>query len=93
VQLPPSSAARSSARVAASASSRRRSRRRPARGEARRRLAVAAEIGRLVVAVDDPFDTERQRVVFALTAKYPRVCVAAPRELERAIARVFGTMS
>jgi len=39
------------------------------------------------------FDTERQRVVFALTAKYPRVCVAAPRELERAIARVFGTMS
>jgi hypothetical protein len=54
-------------------------------------LPVAAEIGRLVVAVDDPFDDERQRV-FALTAKYPRVAVAAPRELERAIARVFGTM-
>jgi hypothetical protein len=56
-------------------------------------LPVASEIGRLVVAVDDPFDTERQRVVFALTAKYPRVAVAAPRELERAIERVFGTMS
>jgi MshEN domain len=55
-------------------------------------LPVAKEIGRLVVAVDDPFDTERQRVVFALTAKYPRVRVAAPRELDRAIARVFGTM-
>lgn len=55
-------------------------------------LPVAAEIGRLVVAVDDPFDTERQRVVFALTAQYPRVAVAAARELDRAIARVFGTM-
>ena len=56
-------------------------------------LPVAAEIGRLVVAVDDPFDQERQRLVFALTAKYPRVAVAARKELERAIARVFGTMS
>jgi MshEN domain len=55
-------------------------------------LPVAKEIGRLVVAVDDPFDAERQRLVFALTAQYPRVCVASPRELERAIARVFGTM-
>ena len=55
-------------------------------------LPVAAEIGRLVIAVDDPFDTERQRVVFALTAQYPRVVVAAPRELERAIDRIFGTM-
>ena len=56
-------------------------------------LAVAAEIGRLVVAVDDPFDDERQRVVFALTAKYPRVTVAARGDLERAISRVFGNMS
>src|SRR4051812_12629240 len=32
-------------------------------------LPVAAEIGRLVVAVDDPFDEERQRIVFAFTAK------------------------
>ncbi len=55
-------------------------------------LAVAAEIGRLVVAVDDPFDDERQRVVFALTAKYPRVAVAARADLERAISRVFGNM-
>ena len=55
-------------------------------------LPVAKEIGRLVVAVDDPFDAERQRLVFAMTAQYPRVCVAARRELERAIARVFGTM-
>ncbi len=55
-------------------------------------LAFAAEIGRLVVAVDDPFDEERQRVVFALTATYPRVAVAARRELERAIDRVYGTM-
>jgi hypothetical protein len=57
-----------------------------------RMLPVAKEIGRLVVAVDDPFDAERQRLVFALTAQYPRVCVAAPRELERAISRVFGRM-
>ena len=44
------------------------------------------------IAVDDPFDDERQRLVFALTAKYPRIAVAAPTVLERAIARVYGTM-
>jgi hypothetical protein len=33
-----------------------------------------------------------QRLVFALTAKYPRIAVAAPTVLERAIARVYGTM-
>jgi hypothetical protein len=55
-------------------------------------LAVAAEIGRLVVAVDDPFDEERQRVVFAMTAKYPRIAVAARNDLERAISRVFGNI-
>jgi hypothetical protein len=58
-----------------------------------RLLPVATELGRLVVAVDDPFDAERQRVVFALTARYPRIAVAAPSELERAIARVFGRMA
>jgi MshEN domain len=57
-----------------------------------RLLAVATEIGRLVIAVDDPFDAERQRLVFALTGRYPRVTVASARELERAIARVFGRM-
>jgi hypothetical protein len=56
-------------------------------------LAIGAEIGRLVVAVDDPFDAERQRVVFAMTAKYPRVAVAARNDLERAISRVFGNMT
>jgi hypothetical protein len=56
-------------------------------------LPIAAEVGRLVVAVDDPFDAERQRLVFAMTAQYPRVVVVASRELERAIARVFGTMT
>jgi hypothetical protein len=55
-------------------------------------LPVAAELGRLVVAVDDPFDAERQRVVFALTAAYPRVVVAERKELERAISRVFGNI-
>ncbi len=55
-------------------------------------LAVAAEIGRLVIAVDDPFDAERGRLVFALTGQYPRIAVAPRRELERAIDRVFGTI-
>ena len=55
-------------------------------------LPVAAEIGRLVVAVDDPFDGERQKVVFAMTAKYQRVAVATPKGIERATSRVFGTM-
>ena len=57
-----------------------------------RLLPVAAEIGRLVVAVDDPFDADRGRIVFALTAQYPRLVVVAARELDRAIARVFGTI-
>jgi cellulose synthase/poly-beta-1,6-N-acetylglucosamine synthase-like glycosyltransferase len=53
-------------------------------------LPISAHRGVVTVAASDPFDELALRVVVALSGRRPRVVVAAPADLERAIERVFG---
>src|SRR4051794_18169372 len=53
-------------------------------------IPISAQKGVITVATAQPFDELSLRVVLALTGRGPRVVVAAPAQIERAIDRVFG---
>src|SRR4051794_1322406 len=53
-------------------------------------VPVSASKGVITIATAQPFDELSLRVVLALTGRRPRVVVAAPAQVERAIDRVFG---
>jgi len=54
------------------------------------RVLPIADDGELLVATDSPFASLNLEVVAALTGRNPRVLVAAPSDLTRAIAHMFG---
>ena len=54
------------------------------------RMLPIADDGELLVATDDPGNTLNLQVIAALTGRVLRVAVAAPSDLSRAIAQVFG---
>ena len=54
------------------------------------RVLPIADDGELLVVTDEPFASLNMEVVAALTGRIPRVAVAAPSDLTRAIAHVFG---
>jgi cellulose synthase/poly-beta-1,6-N-acetylglucosamine synthase-like glycosyltransferase len=55
-------------------------------------LPISAARGVITIATAQPFDELSLRVVLALTGRRPRVVVAAPAQIERAIDRVFGPL-
>ena len=54
------------------------------------RVLPISDAGELLVATDDPSASMNLEVIAALTGRSPRVAVAAPSDLTRAIAHVFG---
>jgi cellulose synthase/poly-beta-1,6-N-acetylglucosamine synthase-like glycosyltransferase len=57
-----------------------------------RMLPISARRGTVTLAVADPSDPLGARVAFALTGSTPRVVIAPPSEVDRAIDRIFGAL-
>lgn len=53
-------------------------------------VPIARDTNRMTIAVADPADDVPPRVVYALTGDIPRIVVAAPRDIERALVKAFA---